>query len=97
MDQAKQPERDLTEGEGCLMDQEEVKRKGELCNSLGEEDLWDSRSKTHRLPNVVLSDLLLTAFTLKENSEYKQRKLVFLWQPGASGLSLRNCNCTSPV
>lgn len=50
---------------------------------------WDSESTAHSLPNVVLS-FLLTAFTLKENSEYKKHKLV----SGTYGLSLRNCNYT---
>lgn len=38
MEQAEQPERELTEDGECLMDQEEVERKGKVCNSLGEED-----------------------------------------------------------
>lgn len=51
-------------------------------------------SESHRLPNVVLSNLFLSAFTFKEISEYEEHTLLFLWQSGASGLSLRNCNYT---
>lgn len=55
------------------MYQEEVERNGEVCNSFGDEN-----ELSHHLPNLVLSNVFLTAFTFKENSEYKQRKLLFL-------------------
>lgn len=56
-----------------------------------------SNSGSHHLPNVVLRNLFLTAFTFKKITEYKQHNLFFLWQSGASGLSLRNCNYTRLV
>lgn len=34
-------------------------------------------SRLHHLPNVALNKLFLSAFTFKENSEYKQHKLLF--------------------
>jgi len=52
VEQAKQPEWELTAGGERLADQEEVERKGDICHGLGEEDQLDSRSKTHCLPNA---------------------------------------------
>lgn len=38
MEQGEQPEQRLAAGRECLMDKEEVERKGDVCNGLGEED-----------------------------------------------------------
>lgn len=67
MEQAEQPELELRADGECLMDRRRWRRKEEFVMVWEKKIRWDSRSKTHPLPNVVLSNLLLTAFTLKEN------------------------------
>lgn len=49
---AEQPEWELTADGGCLMDLEEVQRKGEVCFGLGEEDQLGLWITPHHLPNV---------------------------------------------
>lgn len=77
MEEAEQPEWKLAADGGHLRDQEEVERKG-AGNGLGGEGWLGLRTEdTQSSKCGAECDVLLTVFTLKENSEYKQHKLVF--------------------
>lgn len=71
MQQDEQPEQELTaDGKSARWTRRRWRGMEKFVTVLERKISCNSRS--HYLPSVVLGNLFLTAFTFKENSEYKQ-------------------------